>query len=112
MNNEFCFVKNQNGGFNKVNFEEILFVKSLGNYLQFVTTNGSFVSLGALQSLEAILSDSGKFARAHKSYVVNLERIDQLSPDGLNIAGHAIPVGGKFLDHIKNEFILEHLLKI
>jgi len=112
MNNEFCFVKDQNGGFNKVFFEDILFVKSLGNYLQFVTTKGTFVTLGSLLALETALNKGGSFARAHKSYIVNLAKIDYLSAEGILVAGQNLPVGAKFLDTIKKEFVLVHLLRL
>lgn len=112
MSNEFCFLKDQNGGFHKVSFEDILFVKSLGNYLQFVTVHGAIVTLGALQSLESELKDTGHFARAHKSYVVNLEKIERLSAEGIFVGGQNLPIGAKFLDSIKKEFVFEHLLKL
>lgn len=112
MNKGFCFIKDQNGGFNKVSFEDILFVKSLGNYLQFVTTGGAYITLGALQALETELSEDERFARAHKSYLVNLERIEHLSSDGISVGGHSLPVGGKFLEHIKKDFVFGHLLKL
>lgn len=112
MSNEFCFVKDQNGGFHKVAFDDILFVKSLGNYLQFVTTQSSIVTLGALQILESELSDAGHFARAHKSYIVNLKQISHLSSDGISVGGQNLPVGDKYLDAIKKEFVLAHLLKL
>ena len=112
MNNNFKFVKDQNGGFHKVSFENILFIKSLGNYLQFVTINGTFITLGALQTLEVELSDCGNFARTHKSYIVNLDQIEHLSPEGILVGGQNLPIGGKFLDAIKKEFVMANLLKL
>lgn len=112
MKNEFCFVKDKSGGYKKVSFEDLLFVKSLGNYLQFVTINGTFIALGALSALESELSHHDRFARVHKSYFVNIQRVEHLSPGGLLVGGHEIPVGGKFMENIKETFILQHVLKL
>lgn len=112
MNQQFCFVKDQNGGFAKIYFEDILFIKSLGNYLQFVTTKGTFVALGTLAALETELGDLGFFARVHKSYIVNLVRIDHLSSDGILLGGQSLPVGAKYMESIKRDFVFNNLLKL
>lgn len=112
MVQKFCFVKDQNGGFHKVLFEEILYVKSLGNYLQVVTSKGALVTLGSLLSMEEELGSCGHFARIHKSYIVNLEQVEQLSADGIQVGGHNLPVGAKFMDAIKKDYIYAFLLKL
>src|SRR5689334_22876566 len=100
----FCLIKDQNGGFHKINFAEIQFVKSVGNYLQFVTSGGTFTTYGSLQSLHDLLKPDARFMQIHRSYIVNLEMIDHITSNKLTIGKQKIPVGSKFLEEMKTGF--------
>lgn len=109
-NNLFFLVKDQNGGFHKVNRADILFVKSIGNYLQFTTNSGSFTTYGSLQSLQTVLEHDTRFMQIHRSFIVNLEVVSHLTSEDLTINGQKIPIGRKFLDDLRTNFIQTHLV--
>lgn len=105
---DFFFIKDQNG-YIKLKPEEILFVKSMENYVQFITANNTYTTLASLQSVETSLGAS--FMRVHRSYLINLSKIDQFTNDAITIDNHSIPLGGQYADQFKNEFIYRNLLK-
>ena len=111
-NTDFFLIKDQNGGYHKINYADILFVKSVGNYLQFVTKEATITSYGSLQSLQSILEPDIRFMQIHRSFIVNLEKIEHISSDALLINKQKIPIGSKFLDEFKTGFIQLHLIKI
>lgn len=108
LENGFFFVKEQQG-YTKVNIEEILFVKSLENYIQIVTTDSTHTILSSLNSIEQKLGP--KFMRIHRSYLVNLHRIATFSNESVNTGGYDLPLGGQYLEQFKQDFVNRNLLK-
>lgn len=71
---------------------DILYVESMGDYVKFVTTEKKYVSLNTLKNLEEKLSKSS-FLKVHRSYIVNITKIDDLQGNTVYINGNAIPIG-------------------
>lgn len=111
-NTDFFLIKDQNGGFHKLKHEDVLYVKSLGNYLQFYASNKCLTTLGSLQLLEAKLSSDERFIRIHRSYLVNMQHVEHFSADGLTICDQTIPVSNKAFDSLKMTYIASHLIKL
>ncbi len=109
-NNLFFLVKDQNGGFHKVNRADILFVKSIGNYLQFTTNSGSITTYGSLQALQTVLEPDTRFMQVHRSFIANLEMATHLSSEALTINNQQVPIGRKFLDALRAGYIQAHLV--
>ena len=107
----FLFLKDQSGGYSKIQLDEILFVKSLGNYLQFYTESAHITTHGSMQSLSDYLGNDPRFMRVHRSFLVNLENVTHFSADGLKLRDHQIPVSNKSFEAIKTGFIVNHLFK-
>lgn len=106
--NEFFFVKEQNG-YTKVKVEDILFVKSLENYIQIYTQDATHTTLASLNFIEGKLGP--KFMRIHRSYLVNLARIDTFTNETIIVRGHELPIGGQYLEQFKNDFVHRNILK-
>lgn len=109
---DFFLIKDQNGGFHKISYDQILFVKSMGNYLQFVTTGAFVTTHGSLQALLAVLEDDARFMRIHRSYVVNLDMIEHISPEEISVGKQKIPIGSKYAEIFKTSFIQKYLIKL
>ncbi|SET29113.1 LytR/AlgR family response regulator transcription factor [Hymenobacter actinosclerus] len=74
----YIFVKTENKSkMTKVNFDEILYVEGLKNYVSIYTYEDRIVTLLNLKDLESRLP-SKQFMRVHKSYVVALNKIRAL----------------------------------
>ncbi len=95
--------------FQKVRFDDILYIQGLSNYLIIKTKNDSIFTL---QKFDEIMSHlpAEKFIRIHKSYVVSIDKIDSIHKNILEIGEDKIHIGESyrqiFFEHLKNLDIL------
>ena len=75
----------------KVYTKDIKWVEALGDYVKVVTLNSNIIVLSSLRNFEKKLPVN-KFLRIHKSYIINLDRIDNLSNKTVEIESNLIPV--------------------
>jgi len=87
---QFFFVKCESR-YEKIRFEDILFVEAMQNYVQIHTIKGKFTTLLYLKNLEASLPKD-QFKRIHKSYIISISKVDQIDKGELQINGIKIPV--------------------
>ena len=78
-NNEFLFLKSDYK-IKRINFDEILYIEGLKEYVKVYIRNEPkpILSLSSLKLLETKLPPE-KFMRVHRSFIVNLERIDTIA---------------------------------
>tara|TARA_R110002050_G_scaffold44430_2_gene105897 strand:- start:70 stop:804 length:735 start_codon:yes stop_codon:yes gene_type:complete len=87
---EYIFVKS-NLRQRKVVLNEINWVEALGDYIKLVTTEGNVVILSTMKSFEQKLPKD-KFLRIHKSYIVNLEKVEKFNSKKVEVAGTSVPL--------------------
>lgn len=75
----------------KVYTKDIKWVEALGDYVKVITSNSNIIVLSSLRSFEKKLPIN-KFLRIHKSYIINLDRVDNLSNKTVEIESNLIPV--------------------
>ena len=75
----------------KVYTKDIKWVEALGDYVKVVTSNSNIIVLSSLRNFEKKLPVN-KFLRIHKSYIINLDRVDNLSNKTVEIESNLIPV--------------------
>ena len=99
--NSYFFVKSSVQQ-HKLNFDEILFVESIKDYVNIKTENQEYIVLDTLKSLENQLPEN--FARVHKSFILNLDKIEKIDVRNVFlISGKEIPIGETY----KSEFFLK-----
>ncbi len=77
----------------RINFEDILYIKSLRDYIAIHTsTKQKIMSLESLRNMEALLP-SDNFMRVHKSYIVALNKINFVERSRIVIDQEYIPIG-------------------
>lgn len=89
-----------NGKLQKINLADILFFESMSDYVKIITSEKTYVVLQTMTKLEKTLPK--RFVRCHRSYMVNLKRVDALDDRVLEIERHAIPVSRSYYNDIKN----------
>lgn len=87
----------------KINYDDILFVEGLKDYVTIVTKTQKVVSLQRLKSLEIQLP-ADKFIRVHHSYIIALKAIDTIHKGEVQIGTHFIPISDSYRKAFK-EFI-------
>lgn len=92
---DFFFVKS-GGRQIRVNFDEIIFIEGLRDYVNIRTSREEIIILDNLKSLENTLPK--KFLRIHKSYIINLEKISAIEGNRISVGEHQISVGESYRD--------------
>jgi len=81
----------------KLNFDDILFIKGLGNYVEIsVTDNKRYVYYKNLKDLIDKLPD--EFMRVHNSNIVNLKNVEYIEDNHLIIGEHKITIAKSYKD--------------
>ena len=75
----------------RVNFEELLYIESLADYIQIHRLNGGpITSKEKISHMESVLPDH--FIRIHRSFIVNSRKISTYSREHVEIGGEEIPI--------------------
>ncbi len=88
------FIK-ADGKLTRLNFQEILYIESLGDYVKYFTNTKNYVTLSTLKSVEEKMCN-GFFMKVHRSYIVNLQKIKDIQDNSLVIEGKVIPISKSF----------------
>jgi len=93
---DFIFIKGDTKNkFIKVNYNEILYIEGLKNYVSVYTANQRIITYQSLRELETQLPQP-PFYRVHKSYIISLDRIKMIDGNALYINDQSIPVGDTY----------------
>lgn len=85
--------------FQKVNFDEVMYLKAEGSYTYIVTQQDKhLLSNNLIQILGKILNKN--IVRVHRSWAVNMNVVDSVSHDSLQIGSVEVPIGRTFRDEI------------
>jgi DNA-binding LytR/AlgR family response regulator len=74
---------------------DILYIEGLKDYVIFYTSSGSYISLHSMKELVEKLPTK-QFIRIHKSYIVEINKIEEIGGNQVKISGKQIPVGRQF----------------
>jgi len=91
---EYVFVKIGYGQV-RVKLEDILYLQSTGNYMQFVLPEEKLLSRLTMAEAEALLP-SPAFIRIHRSYLVASGKVDRIERDTVWIGKWELPVGAGY----------------
>jgi two-component system, LytTR family, response regulator LytT len=108
-NNEFLFLK-ADYKIKRINFQNILYIEGLKEYVKVYTTDSDkpILSLSSLKILEIKLP-ADKFMRVHRSFIVNLEKIDSIDRSRIVFGKKYIPIGNNYKDKFQ-EFLDKNFL--
>jgi DNA-binding LytR/AlgR family response regulator len=79
----------------RISLDEIMYVEALADYVIIVTENNKFIVHTTMKSLEQKLS-GGNFLRVHRSYIINVNKIDYIEGNDIYIALKTIPIGASY----------------
>ncbi len=75
----------------KVVISEIKWIEGLGDYIKLVTESSNILVLSTMKAfIEKLPQD--KFLRVHKSYIVNLEKVEKFNSALIEVSGQKIPL--------------------
>lgn len=84
----------------KIGMDEILYVESSGNYVQFILKGRKIISRLTMSQAAELLPVDG-FVRIHRSYIVSKKAIDRIDRNLVWIKQSSLPVGAAYSEEIK-----------
>jgi DNA-binding LytR/AlgR family response regulator len=75
-----------------IDISSILYAQSYGNYVKIFTTRRNYLATITTNDLEKCLPPS-LFMRAHKSYIIALNKVENIDKDQVVIKQNIIPIG-------------------
>lgn len=99
----------QGDSFQKIDWDDILYVEGMQNYLKIHLNNKTLTIHQTMLSLEALLPKDA-FYRIHKSYLINVYKIDSISGGRLFINGEELPISKPRKESLLNSVIYKNLI--
>jgi DNA-binding LytR/AlgR family response regulator len=81
----------------KILLKDILYIEAERNYCNIITEENNYMVVCTLKTIEAKLL-AGDFVRVHRSYIVNILKLDALAEDYVEINKKLIPVSKTYKD--------------
>ncbi len=98
--NKTIFLKDGKSQY-QVAINEILYIEALGNYTKVFTEKKTIITLEKLSSYLTKLSDAN-FIQVHKSYIVSLPKIQEITNNKIVIGEHSIPIGQTYRNNVSS----------
>jgi len=80
----------------KINYEDILYIESLKDYIKIFTLTDNYLVHKSLTSLTEELPQD-KFLRIHRSFTIAIGKVDCVEGNSIEIGSKRIPIGRKYL---------------
>ncbi|HEY6901929.1 MAG TPA: LytTR family DNA-binding domain-containing protein [Puia sp.] len=95
---DFLFIK-ADDKLVKIKKDDILFLESMRDYVKFVTPAKSYITYSTLKNMEEKLIGQ-TFLKVHRSYIVNINKIDDIRGNTIYLLGNQIPIGKGHKDEV------------
>ncbi len=95
---EFIYVRS-NQMMQKIPLDSILYMEALKDYVQLITSDKKIIIQDTMKSMEEQLPET--FARIHKSYIINKNKIKSYTAQSVYIQSKEIPIGRAYKVNLK-----------
>lgn len=86
----------------KLILDDIYYIESDGEYVNFHLHDRKIMSYQSLKSLEKML-DPSLFMRVHRSYIINKRKVNALKGRDLHLEDFEIPVSDTYIEKVKQD---------
>jgi len=94
----------------KIFYDDILFAEALQNYVAIHTKDKKYIAYLTFKSIEDNLP-AARFLKVHKSYVIQLSKVDGIEGNDIVIGAHTIPVSRANREEIMQRILQGRFLK-
>ena len=94
VESRFLFVKSNKKTI-KIDFNEILFIEGLGDYIKIHLPGNKIVTNLAMKKIISLLPEH-KFYRIHKSFIIAIDKIELIEGNMVKIHESKLPVGNSY----------------
>ncbi len=106
---EYFFIKCGHT-FERIRFDELLYVEALQNYVTLFTQRGKYITQLPLKNVEQNL-EGQPFIRVHKSYIVSIPKIQAIENNDIVLSTARIPISRHYRDNVMARVVSEKLWK-
>lgn len=106
---DYFFVKTDNR-IERVNFEDILFVEAMANYVIIQTTQKKLITYSSLKNMESFLPEKD-FIKVQKSFIVPIRKIDFIEGNDIHIGDKLIPISRNLKDEVFEVILKNKILR-
>ncbi|MEO6977188.1 MAG: response regulator transcription factor [Mucilaginibacter sp.] len=99
----YIFVK-ANGKLEKVNFDEILFIEGMENYVAIHLPGKKLITHSTIKSLLEKLP-ARQFLQTHKSFIVSISKVETIEGNTLHIQKHQVPISKYLRDVVLGQIV-------
>ncbi|MBS9524513.1 response regulator transcription factor [Litoribacter alkaliphilus] len=104
FDNEQIFVKIDSLLMN-FNLRDILYIEAFGDYVKIHTNDKMYITHAKLKTVEETLPHNA-FSRVHRSFIVRLDKIDNIDLSNLEIAKRVIPISNSYRSNLMDKINL------
>lgn len=83
----------------KTRMNDVLFIESIKDYVKVKTIEKEIITQQKISYLEESLPKS-QFLRIHRSFIINVEKIDAYSASDVELGKHQIPIGRNYKNDV------------
>ncbi len=94
QNSDFFFIKSNKKTI-KINFTDIHFIEGLGDYIKIHLSNEKLVTNLSMKKILELLPDK-HFYRIHKSFIISIDKIENIEGNMVAVNGTKLPIGNSF----------------
>jgi DNA-binding LytR/AlgR family response regulator len=98
LRNNFIFVRSDRKMV-KINFDEIRYVESLSDYIKIYLADKTIITRETISNIQTKLP-AKNFLRIHRSYIVNLKKINSYTNEFVEIGNNAIPISRTYKENV------------
>ncbi|PHQ61157.1 MAG: DNA-binding response regulator [Maribacter sp.] len=88
----------------KVLLKDIHWIEGMGDYIKLITEDNSILILSTMKSFMHRLPQD-KFLRIHKSYIVNLDKVDKFNTAIVEVCGKQLPLSRHKKDELEEALL-------
>jgi len=96
--------------YERIYFDDILYVEAMQNYVTIHTSKGKYITLLYIKNVEQKL-DKNFFIRVHKSFIVSIAKIEAIENNEIIIKSHRIPISRNYREQVIEKVINNKLWK-
>lgn len=106
---DYFFIKADNK-LVKLEYNDVLFVEALQNYVVIHTKDKKFITYLTFKSVEEYLP-ANQFIKTHKSYIIAASQIDSIEGNDIRIGVHHVPISRNLKDEVMEKLLKGKYLK-
>lgn len=95
-----CNLKNE-----KIFIKNILWIEAMGDYIRIITSSKKYVILSTMKQFMNRLPPN-QFFRTHKSFIVNVKKVDRYTANEVEVAGKLLPLSRSRKGEFQSTFSL------